>query len=86
MIHEQSIPYQCPECYTLMTIRNIIREDDYPIGGYRNSMKPYTMRALIFECPECFELSCCHADKGMLETYKIWREECEEKKRENRND
>ena len=32
--------YQCPECDSELTPINIIGFGNYPIGGYRNRMKP----------------------------------------------
>lgn len=76
---EQGIPYRCPACDETLTIENIIRIDNYPFGGYRNMMKPCNTKASIFECPKCFELSCCHASYDSIETYKRFRELREEK-------
>jgi hypothetical protein len=66
---EQDIPGQCPECRTELTIDNIIEVGEYPIGGYRNSMKPNQTKAFIFECPKCFEKSCHHINDDMSETF-----------------
>ena len=58
---EQCIPYQCPHCYSGITPDNIVGTGEYPafplrighnIGG----------KAVLMECPKCFEKSFCHAD------------------------
>ena len=74
MIIEQDIPSRCPECETEMNMDNILEVGDYPIGGYRNTMKPNQNKAFIYECPKCFSKSCHHVNKDMIETYYRYKE------------
>jgi hypothetical protein len=66
---EQDMPGRCPECDTDMDWNHIIKVGDYPIGGFRNTMKPNQTKAFIFECPKCFVHSCHHVNDDMIETY-----------------
>lgn len=70
---EQDIPSVCPECNIDLNMDNILEIGDYPLGGYRNSMKPNQTKAIIYECPKCFAKSCCHVgffDINLFNSYK----------------
>ena len=73
----QQIP-SCCQCGNWMAMANVIRIDDYP-DGFRKELNPNS-RALVFECPLCFELSCCHADEILLESYELAQIEEKENK------
>lgn len=64
---EQYYPGRCLECDTEMELENITRIGEYPIGGFRNSMKPNQTKAAIYECPKCFVFSCCHATESVID-------------------
>gem|GEM_PF-5741196 len=36
-------------------------------------MKPNATKALIFECPGCFTISCCHADSGCIDIFNSYQ-------------
>ena len=63
---EQDLPGQCPKCYQDMYFSTPptppIGWGDYPLGGHRNRMRPNQNQGLVFQCPECFEMSVCHAN------------------------
>lgn len=66
---EQDLPYQCPECQTELSMKNVIGFGDYPKGGYRASLKPNQIIGIGFECPKCFAKSCFHADETVYQLY-----------------
>lgn len=56
---EQDIPLICPECGYKFAWDEILGRGKYPVGGFRQMMKP-NREGYGFECPKCFEKSCCH--------------------------
>lgn len=82
---EQHMPFICPECNTWMEVKHIIGFGNYPVGGYRNSLKPNMNEAVGFECPKCFTKSVCHSDSSMRNMYECYQKikEFENKKRRN---
>ena len=85
---EQDISGVCPSCGADISIwiENIIGWGDYPVGGFRNSMKPNNSYGLGFECSKCFEQSCHYAGmkyiKGVIENVDLGRR-MEEESRED---
>jgi len=67
---EQNLPGQCPECGTEMDLDDLKSIGEYPIGGFRNIMKPNQTHAAIYECPKCYAKSCCHADESLKDFVK----------------
>ena len=61
---EQSIPFVCPECNTMLEACNFIGRGEYPLGGFRSSIK--SGNGAGFECPDCFTKSVCHCDADTL--------------------
>lgn len=53
---------QCPYCYTDMTKDNIVGEGEYPMRMGHN----VGGKALVYECPNCFEKSFCHYSEKLL--------------------
>jgi len=74
---EQDIPYRCPDCGHEFSITDAIGVGLYPAGGWRAMMKPQSMLAVGFECPECWTKSCCHADE---KTIHLIEDFCENRK------
>jgi len=64
---EQEMSGKCPLCDFDMFFDNdgkscVIGYGEYPIGGFRNSMKPNTNIGLAYECPKCFTKSIHHTN------------------------
>lgn len=57
---------ECPFCGQELSWKNIIGYGEYPIGGYRNMMKPGKTLGIGVECPQCFEHLCYHGDENFL--------------------
>jgi hypothetical protein len=66
---EQDLPYQCPNCRNELSVNDIIGFGDYPVGGYRSSMKPNHKIGCGFECNVCFTKSCFHSDQYVYSMY-----------------
>ena len=70
---EQSLPGKCPECDFDMMFDfdkdHVIGYGEYPLGGYRNIMKPNSRYCLVYECPKCFTKSVHHMDMCSIKKY-----------------
>jgi hypothetical protein len=69
---EQPISGKCPECDFDMFFQDeenyVIGWGNYPLGGYRNLMKPNQNLCLVYECPKCFTKSVHHATQDLIDT------------------
>lgn len=66
---EQFNPYKCPECdfdFLAHPENCEIGYGEYPIGGYRNTMKPNQTLCMAMECPNCFLKSVCHTSDDII--------------------
>lgn len=77
---EQEIITKCPAiiegievCKTEMTWDNVIGFGEYPKGGYRSSLKPFSYLGMGWECPICGAKSVCHANKDLYESVIIYK-------------
>lgn len=58
-LREQTIPYQCPSCYSDLNDKDIIGETEYDVVRIGHNIGG---TATVFECPVCFEKSFLHTD------------------------
>lgn len=56
---EQGVPYQCPHCFEDISPEHIVGKGDYPIYPVRIGHN-IGGKAVLMECPNCFEKSFCH--------------------------
>jgi hypothetical protein len=66
---EQEFPWECPDCSYEMNAKDIIGFGSYPIGGYRNSLKPNCDIGVGFECPKCFTKSVFHGNESVYKLF-----------------
>lgn len=60
---EQDFPFKCPSCgFDMMekTHKYFIGWGNYPLGGFRNRMKPGKKIGVILDCFQCHTKSICH--------------------------
>jgi len=56
----------CPDCDSSLLWGDTVGYGEYPIGGWRNSMRPNKTIGIGIECPKCFEKFVYHGSESLI--------------------